>query len=108
MGAGQAATALFAALCDALCDALSDTPLILSGTPGDCAHPASMAAPIASASRLMCPMIVRIEAGAKRNGVGSGLWIILLEAGLALALLLFIVWWTMPRGKPEDRRDRKN
>ena len=104
MGAGQAATALFAALCDAL----SGTPLILSGTPGDCAHPASTAAAIASASSLMCPMIVRIEAGVKRNGVGSGLWIILLEARLALALLLFIDWWTMLRRKPEDRRDRKN
>jgi hypothetical protein len=29
--------------------------------------------------------------------VDSGLWIIVLEAGLALALLLFIVWWTVPK-----------
>lgn len=27
---------------------------------------------------------------------GDSLWILLLEAGLALALLGFIVWWTMP------------
>ena len=25
----------------------------------------------------------------------DGLWMLLLEAGVALALLLFIVWWTM-------------
>lgn len=28
---------------------------------------------------------------------------LLLEAGLALALLIFIVWWTMPRKKGKDR-----
>jgi len=37
----------------------------------------------------------------------SGLWIILLEAFVALALLAFIVWWTVPRkrrdGQPEKR-----
>jgi hypothetical protein len=31
----------------------------------------------------------------------SGLWIILLEAGLALGLLVFIVWWTLPK-KPKN------
>jgi len=29
--------------------------------------------------------------------MSSGLWIIVLEAGLALALLLFLVWWTLPK-----------
>lgn len=29
--------------------------------------------------------------------MSSGLWIILLEAGLALALLLALVWWTLPK-----------
>jgi hypothetical protein len=29
----------------------------------------------------------------------DGLWMLLLEAGVALALLLFIVWWTWPRRK---------
>jgi hypothetical protein len=33
--------------------------------------------------------------------VSSGLWIFLLEAGVALAILAFIVWWTVPR-KPES------
>jgi len=30
------------------------------------------------------------------------MWILLLEAGIALALLILIVWWTLAR-----RRDRK-
>jgi hypothetical protein len=29
----------------------------------------------------------------------EGLWMLLLEAGVALALLFFIVWWTWPRKK---------
>jgi hypothetical protein len=41
--------------------------------------------------------------------VSSGLWIILLEAGVALALLLSLVWWTLPKKKkstegPRDAR----
>jgi len=30
------------------------------------------------------------------------MWIILLEAGAALGLLLFIVWWTWPRSENKD------
>ena len=44
----------------------------------------------------------------ERKSVDSGVWIIFLEAGVALALLVFIVWWTMPRGKPENRKARKD
>jgi hypothetical protein len=33
----------------------------------------------------------------------SGLWIIVLEAGVALALLLFIVWWTLPKKRRDGR-----
>jgi len=45
------------------------------------------------------------------SDVSSGLWIYLLEAGVALGLLVFIVWWTLPRpsrgeGDP-GRPDRK-
>jgi len=29
----------------------------------------------------------------------------LIEAGVALLLLIFIVWWTVPRGKRERERD---
>jgi hypothetical protein len=29
--------------------------------------------------------------------MSSGLWIIVLEAGVALALLLGLVWWTLPK-----------
>ena len=32
----------------------------------------------------------------------DGFLLLLLEATLALALLLFIVWWTWPRRKPPD------
>jgi len=41
--------------------------------------------------------------------MSSGLWIIVLEAGLALALLLALVWWTLPK-KPRNgpRGDRKD
>jgi len=34
--------------------------------------------------------------------VDSGLWIIVLEAGVALALLGFIVWWTLPKKRRDD------
>ena len=37
----------------------------------------------------------------------SGLWIILLEAGVALAILIFIVWWTLPGKGRKDRPDRR-
>lgn len=32
---------------------------------------------------------------------------VLLEAGLALVLLIVIVWWTMPRSRKDDRDTRK-
>ncbi len=32
------------------------------------------------------------------------MWILMLEAGVALFLLVFIVWWTMFSGRPEDRK----
>ena len=35
----------------------------------------------------------------------DGFLLLLLEAGVALALLVFIVWWTWPRG---DRRNGKD
>ncbi|HEY6864878.1 MAG TPA: hypothetical protein VI319_13360 [Burkholderiales bacterium] len=38
----------------------------------------------------------------------SGLWIIVLEAGLALALLLFIVWWTVPKRRRDPESDAKS
>jgi len=38
--------------------------------------------------------------------VSSGLWIIVLEAGLALALVVFLVWWTLPRKRENEDRDR--
>ena len=35
----------------------------------------------------------------------DGFLLLLLEAGVALALLVFIVWWTWPRGTRHDRHD---
>ncbi len=35
----------------------------------------------------------------------DGFFLLLLEAVVALALLVFIVWWTWPRSKPRDGRD---
>lgn len=35
----------------------------------------------------------------------DGFLLLLLEAGVALALLIFIVWWTWPRHGRRDRRD---
>lgn len=32
------------------------------------------------------------------------MWILMLEAGVALLLLVFIVWWTMFHGRPENRK----
>lgn len=31
------------------------------------------------------------------------MWLLMLEAGIALFLLVFIVWWTMPSNKKQDR-----
>ena len=39
----------------------------------------------------------------RRNSEMDALLWLLLEAGVALALLLFIVWWTWPRSKSDDR-----
>jgi hypothetical protein len=33
------------------------------------------------------------------------MWILLLEAGVALCLLLLIVWWTWPRKKSPEKKD---
>ena len=30
------------------------------------------------------------------------MWLLFLEAGLALGLLIFVVWWTMFSGKDDD------
>ncbi|MBL8385184.1 MAG: hypothetical protein JNM90_19020 [Burkholderiales bacterium] len=37
--------------------------------------------------------------------LADGMWIILLEMLVALALGLFIVWWTWPRGRKPAERD---
>jgi hypothetical protein len=42
-----------------------------------------------------------------RSDVESGLWIIVLEAAVALALLAFIVWWTLPKKRRGDGSDAR-
>jgi hypothetical protein len=37
--------------------------------------------------------------------MGNGLWVMLLEAGAALCMLLGIVWATWPKGKPQQAAD---
>jgi hypothetical protein len=39
--------------------------------------------------------------------MSSGLWIIVLEAGSALALLLALVWWTLPKKPRNEMRDAR-
>jgi hypothetical protein len=51
---------------------------------------------------LQCHISVRRE-----ERPGTIMWMLLLEAGVALALLLFIVWWTWPRrDDKDDTRDK--
>lgn len=33
------------------------------------------------------------------------MWLFLLEAGTALALFIFILWWTLPKKDPAQRPD---
>ena len=33
------------------------------------------------------------------------MWLLFLEAGLALGLLIFIVWWTMFSGRKDDEEN---
>jgi hypothetical protein len=42
-----------------------------------------------------------MEAGTLRRieSIRTGMWILLLEAGGALTLLIFLVWWTMFSGR---------
>ena len=35
------------------------------------------------------------------------MWLIMLEAGVALFLLIFIVWWTMFQGRKPERPTQK-
>jgi cbb3-type cytochrome oxidase subunit 3 len=35
------------------------------------------------------------------------MWLLLVEAGVALFLLVFIVWWTMFAPKPKEHEDDK-
>jgi hypothetical protein len=36
------------------------------------------------------------------------MWVVAIEAALALGLFLFIIWWTMFSGKKKDSDDNKD
>jgi hypothetical protein len=36
------------------------------------------------------------------------MWLLILEAAGALAVLVFIVWWTMFSGRPPDRAEEES
>lgn len=36
------------------------------------------------------------------------MWILLLEAGVAMLILVMIVWWTMFSGKPDKPTNEQN
>lgn len=48
------------------------------------------------------PVFIRREYTAPFH---RAMWVIYLEAGVALLILLLIVWWTWPRKDKPDRRD---
>ena len=39
--------------------------------------------------------------------MADGLWIIVLESLLALAMLIFIVWWTVPKKRKTNDAKRE-
>jgi len=53
------------------------------------------------------PMLQASADGAGLSENGRRMWILLLEAGVAVGLLLFIVWWTWPRTDNGDDSEPK-
>ena len=50
------------------------------------------------------PAAIRI--GASQRGSARIMWVVYLEMGVAFALLILIIWWTLP-SKRKDDEDRK-
>ncbi len=61
-------------------------------------HDANINAP----KKAVASTLARILGYLEDIGESSGMWVIFVEAGAALALFLFIVWWTMFSGRNED------
>jgi hypothetical protein len=53
-------------------------------------------------------MMRAIGVAARLTEYRQDMWIFLLEAGVALGLLLFIVWWTWPRSDKKDKNEDDN
>ncbi len=69
-------------------------PLTGAREAGSGAHPVAIRVAAARQAIIVwCGM--RIAAPAMAAKVGFIMWVIYLEAAVALALVLFIVWWTM-------------
>jgi hypothetical protein len=51
---------------------------------------------------------IAADATGRRDKRDRGMWVIVLEALLALLLLIFIVWWTMFSGRRRGERDSKD
>jgi hypothetical protein len=69
---------------------------------GAVTHPASAAArhaPAASHRATVTPRRANLPALLSLPTFDRSMWLLLLEALLALAILLFIVWWTWPKKK---------
>jgi hypothetical protein len=73
------------------------------GSGGGAAHPASAAASTPARSEPRAPRLLQSMLLFRF----PAMWLILLEAALALGLFVLIVWWTMfhrPRRKPPEDR----
>ena len=74
---------------------------------GRSAHPVTKLSS-AAASRARQGFMMQLAWNASgRKERWQGMWIFVLEAGVALGLLLFIVWWTWPRSEKKDEGERK-
>jgi hypothetical protein len=74
------------------------------GCTAQAARTVSSAVATAARHRVMMPAIGDEAQGTEYR---LGMWMILLEAGIALGLLLFIVWWTWPRSENKDDSESK-
>jgi hypothetical protein len=73
--------------------------VLLLGAGGGAAHAPSSSTAKPAASRLRAPRLLQSSLPSRC----PAMWLLLLEAALALGLLVFIVWWTMfhrPKRKP--------
>jgi hypothetical protein len=71
---------------------------------GDAAAGAGLSGRVATCEQAARVAASRIAAG--NFMAGRTMWVIFLEMGVALGLLLLIVWWTWPKKRPGDEDKR--